>query len=116
VARERGGFGIWVDTDGYVSLSGVQDVILTSVMKVMDVSAASVINDQANGAFKGCTNYIGDMKNGGVGIAPYHDIDSKVPADLKAEIEDLKAQIIAGTLSDTGCVSTPASCPGGLYP
>jgi basic membrane lipoprotein Med (substrate-binding protein (PBP1-ABC) superfamily) len=88
VARERGGYGIWVDTDGYVSLSGVQDVILTSVMKVMDVSAASVIKDEANGAFKGCTNYIGDMSNSGVGIAPYHDLDSKVPADLKAEIED----------------------------
>jgi basic membrane protein A len=115
VARERGGFGIWVDTDGFISLSGVQDVILTSVMKVMDVSAASVIKDQANDQFKGCTNYIGDLNNGGVGIAPYHDLDSKVPADLKAEIDALKAKIISGELADTGCVSTPDWCPTGLY-
>ncbi len=115
VARERGGYGIWVDTDGYVSLSGVQDVILTSVLKVMDVSAAAVIGDVADNKFQGCTNYIGDLPNGGVGIAPYHDLDSKVPADLKAEIEALKAKIISGELADTGCISTPDWCPAGLY-
>ncbi len=115
VARERGGYGIWVDTDGYVSLSGVQDVILTSVMKVMDVSAASVIKDESAGQFKGCTNYIGDISNGGVGIAPYHDLDSKVPAALKAEVDALKAKIVSGELKDTGCISFAASCPGGLY-
>ena len=114
VARERGGYGIWVDTDGYVSLSGVQDVILTSVMKVMDVSATSVIKDQSEGKFKGCTNYIGDLPNGGVNLAPYHDLDSKVPAALKAEVEALKAKIISGELKDTGCISVPKSCPGGL--
>jgi basic membrane protein A len=116
VAKERGGYGIWVDTDGFVSLqTAPKDVILTSVMKVMDVSAASVIKDESEGKFKGCTNYIGDLPNGGVGIAPYHDLDSKVPADLKAEVEALKAKIISGELADTGCISTPDWCPTGLY-
>ncbi len=116
VAKERGGYGIWVDTDGFISLqTAPKDVILTSVMKVMDVSAASVIKDQSEGKFKGCTNYIGDLPNGGVGLAPYHDIDSKVPADLKAEVEALKAKIISGELADTGCISTPDWCPTGLY-
>jgi basic membrane protein A len=116
VAKERGGYGIWVDTDGYISLTTApKDVILTSVMKVMDVAAASVIKDVAEGNFKGCTNYVGDMPNGGVGLAPYHDVDSQVPADLKAEIEDLKAKIISGELKDTGCISVPDWCPAGLY-
>jgi basic membrane protein A len=116
VARDRGGYGIWVDTDGYNSLTGVQDVILTSVMKVMDVAAAAVIKDVKEGNFKGCTDYIGDLPNSGVGLAPYHDLDSQVPADLKAEIEDLKAKIISGEITDTGCISYPQSCPTGLYP
>ncbi len=55
------------------------------------------------------------MVNGGVGIADYHDLASQVPDALKAEIEALKAKIISGEITDTGCISFPNSCPGGLY-
>lgn len=115
VARERGGYGIWVDTDGYNSLTGVQDVILTSIVKQMDNSCYDVIKEAMEGTFNGCGVYVGDLANGGVGIAPYHDLDSVVPDDLKAEIEDLKAKIISGEITDTGCVSYPDYCPSGLY-
>ena len=115
VARERGGYGIWVDTDGYFSLTGVQDVILTSIMKNMDNSCYAVIKDSIEGNFDGCGTYVGDLVNGGVGIAPYHDLESVVPADLAAEVEDLKAKIISGEITDTGCVSYPENCPVGLY-
>ena len=115
VARERGGYGIWVDTDGYVSLSGVQDVILTSVMKNMDNSVFDVIKAAKDDKFKGCDNYVGDLKNGGVGIASYHDLDSKIPSDLKKEVDDLKKKIINGDIKDTGCLAFPDYCPGGLY-
>jgi basic membrane protein A len=116
VAREYGGYGVWVDTDGYESLDGVQDVILTSVLKFMQPVAFNFIKDAMEGKFEGCTNYVGDMAtNGGVGLAPYHDLDSQVPDDLKAEVEALKAKIISGELIDTGCVSYPAYCQQGLY-
>jgi basic membrane protein A len=115
VARERGGYGIWVDTDGYVSLEGVQDVILTSVLKNMDTSCYDVIKATKDGNFDGCGVYVGDLPNGGVGLAPYHDLDSAVPADLKAEVDELKAKIISGEITDTGCISYPDYCPTGLY-
>jgi basic membrane protein A len=115
VARERGGYGIWVDVDGYTALTGVGDVILTSVMKNMDNSVYDVIKAAMEGNFDGCGVYVGDLVNGGVGLGSYHDLDSAVPADLKAEVEDLKAKIISGEITDTGCVSYPAYCPGGLY-
>ena len=115
VARERGGYGIWVDTDGYYSVPGVEDVILTSVMKKMDNSNYAVIKDAMAGDFKGCTNYVGDLANGGVDMAPYHDLSDQVPDDLKAEVDDLKAKIISGEITDTGCISYPDYCPGGLY-
>jgi basic membrane protein A len=111
VARERGGYGIWVDTDGYLSVAGSQDVILTSVIKVMDKTMYQLVIDAYEGNFEGCSYYVGDLTNGGVGLAPYHDLDSQVPDDLKAEIEDLKAQIISGEISDTGCASYPTWCP-----
>jgi basic membrane protein A len=115
VARERGGLGIWVDVDGYNLLTGARDVLLTSVMKNMDNSCYDVVEAALNGTFDGCGVYVGSLENGGVGIAPYHDLDSQVPDELKAEIEALKATIISGEIADAGCVSYPQHCPGGLY-
>ena len=118
VARERGGYGIWVDVDGFnmKPLATAHDVLLTSVMKNMDNSVYDVIKAAMEGKFQGCGVYVGSMSNGGVGIAPYHDVASKVPADLQAEVEDLKNKISSGEIADTGCVSYPDWCPGGLYP
>lgn len=115
VARERGGLGIWVDVDGYNLLPEARDVLLTSVLKNMDTSVYVVIEDVVNGEFEGCTNYIGTLENDGVGLAPYHDLESAVPDDLKAEVEELKAAIISGEISDTGCISYSDWCPTGLY-
>jgi len=115
VARERGGYGIWVDVDGYNLLPEARDVLLTSVMKKMDNSCYQVIKDTMEGKFNACGVYIGDMVNGGVGIAPYHDLDGKIPVSLKAEIEDLQKKIISGEIKDTGCLTYPNLCPGGLY-
>lgn len=117
VARERGGYGIWVDVDGFnmKQLETAHDVLLTSVMKNMDNSVYDVIKNTLDGKFDGCGVYVGSMTNNGVGIAPYHDLDSKVPADLKAEVEDLKSKISSGEIKDTGCISYPNSCPSGLY-
>jgi len=115
LARERGGYGIWVDTDGYVRFPDDRDIMLTSIMKQMDQSQYDLIKATKDGKFAGCTNYIGDMANSGVGLGDYHDLTSKVPDTLKAEIAALKAKIISGELKDTGCISYPNSCPGGLY-
>lgn len=115
IARERGGYGIWVDVDGYNLLTESQDVMLTSVMKNMDNSCYDVIQDTMEDNFDGCGVYVGDLANGGVGIAPYHDLEDAVPDDLAAEIEELRQAIISGEISDTGCLSYPDWCPGGLY-
>jgi len=115
VARERGGYGIWVDVDGYNLLPEARDVLLTSVMKNMDNSVYDVIKAAMDKKFDGCGEYVGDLVNKGVGIAPYHDLDSAVPADLKSEVEDLQQKIVSGEIKDTGCISYPDYCPGGLY-
>ncbi len=115
VARERGGYGIWVDVDGYNLLPEARDVLLTSVMKNMDNSVFDIIQGAMEGTFDGCGVYVGDLVNSGVGIAPYHDLEGAVPAELSAEVEQLRQDIINGVITDTGCISYPDWCPGGLY-
>jgi basic membrane protein A len=115
VARERGGYGIWVDVDGVNLFPEASDVLLTSVMKNMDNSVYDVIESTMNGNFNGCGVYVGSLDNAGVGIAPYHDLESAVPDELKAEVEELEQKIISGEITDTGCVSYPQHCPPGLY-
>jgi len=114
VARERGGYGIWVDIDAYDLLPEARDVMLSSVMKNMSNSVFSVIEAAVNGTFAGCTDYVGTIANDGVGLAPYHDLEDAIPDALKAEIEALTEQIRTGEITDTGCVSYPQHC-GGLY-
>ena len=65
--------------------------------------------DTVNGNFSN-TPYIGTLANDGVGLAPYHDFESKVPAELNAKIEELKAQIIDGTIK----VESTQLAPGQL--
>ncbi len=92
---------IGVDTDWNISSPDFKSVMLTSVMKKIDVAVLSAYTAVADGSFKG-GNYVGTLENGGVDIAPYGDFDSKVPDALKSEITQLKADIIAGKISVNG--------------
>ncbi len=100
-ALERGGvLIIGVDSDWYLPEENAtyRPIILTSVMKYMDKTILSTIQSVQEGTFKGGIT-IGTLDNGGVALAPYHDLDATIPADLKAEIEALKADIIAGKVT-----------------
>ncbi len=89
---------VWVDTDGCISASEYCPLFLTSIMKNMDVAVHDSMAAVVDGTFKGGF-YSGTLDNGGVGIAPYHDWDSKIPQDLKDKIDELAQGIIDGTVS-----------------
>lgn len=89
---------IGVDTDWFVSAPEYQAIELTSVQKNMDVAVEDAIKGVIDGTFAGGT-YVGTLENNGVGIAPFHNFDSQVPADLKSKLDDLKAGIIDGSIS-----------------
>ncbi len=55
------------------------------------------IKANANGAAGG-QNYEGTLANGGVTLAPFHDFDSQISADLKAGIDALKGKIVDGSV------------------
>jgi basic membrane protein A and related proteins len=92
---------IGVDADQYLTDPDHKGVYLTSVLKNMDTTTVQAIKMAMDGTFKGGT-IVGSLKSGGVGLAPYHDFDSQIPAALKAEIEMIKQGIIAGTISVKG--------------
>jgi basic membrane protein A len=89
---------VWVDTDGCVSAAQYCDLFLTSVQKNMDVAVETAIKDTLDGKFKGGT-YVGTLANNGVGIAPFHQLDSQVPQTVKDELNTIKQGIVDGSIS-----------------
>lgn len=106
--RDKGGdiALIGVDADVYNTDPTVKDLLLTSVMKGVDAGVHDVVVAAAGGDFDN-TPYVGTLENGGVGLAPFHDFESKVDPALQGELDDLKAAIIAGDVE----VTSPAT-PG----
>lgn len=88
---------IGVDTDWVVTAPDTADIILTSVLKNTDVMTFNAIMDAISGKFSG-RNVIGNLENGGVGLAPYHNLEKLVPDGLRKELDDLRAKIIAGQI------------------
>jgi len=103
--REKGGdiALIGVDADVYETDPGVADLLLTSVLKQVDVGVFDVIKSAVEGSFDN-TPYVGTIESGGVGIAPFHDFESKVPGDLGAKLEELKGKLVSGEIT----VDSPA--------
>ena len=88
---------MWVDVDGCVSAAQYCKYFITSVQKGIVAAVTTAVTNSANGSFKG-GNYIGTLANGGVGLAPFHDFDSKVPSSLKNELAQVKAGIVNGSI------------------
>lgn len=92
---------IGVDADLYLTDPQRGHVYLTSILKRMDATVLGVIEAAMQGTFEGGV-LVGTLANGGVDLAPYHDMQDAVPADLKAEIEALRQAIIDGSVSVGG--------------
>lgn len=95
---------IWVDQDGCVSAAQYCSVFLSTVVKNVADATEAAVSQTAAGTLQGGTGSIGTLANNGVQLAPYHQFDSKVPAELKTEIDKLKQDIISGAVK----VSSPA--------
>ena len=88
---------IWVDSDGYETAGKAEKYILTSVMKLMGDAVEDVISTDVEGNFDN-TPFVGTLENGGVALAPFHDQEANIPADLQATLDGLKEQIISGEI------------------
>ena len=94
----------WVDLDGCISAATYCKYFITSVLKGETLAVKTAVLAAAGGSFKG-GHYIGTLANGGVSLAPFHDWDSKVPAALKSELQQISTGI------QNGSIQTPTKSP-----
>ncbi len=88
----------WVDTDGCVSAAQYCKYMLTSVTKGITSAVKTAVLAAVGGTFPTGGTYVGTLANGGAVLSPYHDLSSKVPAALQAEITSLEQQIESGKI------------------
>jgi basic membrane protein A len=91
---------IWVDTDGFVSAPQYASVFLSTAEKNMADAVTKAVEDASAGNYA-TSDFIGTLSNNGVGLAPFHDLDSKVDSSLKTELDQVKADIISGKITIT---------------
>jgi phosphonate transport system substrate-binding protein len=106
-AQDRGFAVIGVDADLTQSNPDAAEVYMTSVLKKIDVAVYEAVKRMDDGTFEGGTNYISTLANDGVGLAPYHDWEDRVPAELTAELDGIKQGIIDGSISTGWPVAAP---------
>lgn len=88
---------IWVDSDGFLTAPTYKSILLTSVIKTMGEAVETIVKDDLGGKFDPAP-YVGTLENGGVALAPFHDLDSAVSADTKSQLETIKKGIIDGSI------------------
>ncbi len=91
-AAEKNVYAIGVDTDQYFTVPEAQKVLLSSAMKLLTPGTFDLIKLAKDGKFPG-GNFMGKA-----GYAPFHDVDSQVPAEVKAKMEEIAKSLADGTL------------------
>jgi len=93
VAAHPGIYCIGVDTDQWQTLPEARGCLVSSAVKLIQVSVFDLIQKANDGTFPG-GNYFGD-----IGLAPFHDFDDKVPGEIKNRLTEIQNQIKNGTIS-----------------
>ncbi|MDQ0615869.1 basic membrane protein A [Microbacterium sp. W4I4] len=91
---------IGADADLFNTDPTTADYVLTSVLKEMDKSTYEAVMSAADGEFSG-EPYVGTLENGGVGIAPLHNFESKVDGELVKKLDQIKKDIVDGKITVT---------------
>jgi basic membrane protein A len=100
-AAEKSVYCIGVDTDQYYTVPEAQKFLLSSAMKLLTPGTLGLIKMAKEGNFP-AGNYVGQAS-----YAPYHDLDSVVPADVKAKMEEIDKALKDGSLK----TNVPAAKP-----
>ena len=91
-ALERSVLAIGVDTDQWETLPQVRPVLVSSAMKLITPGVFDLVKTIGDGTFKP------GNQTGLVGLAPFHDNDSKVPTDAKAKLQEIDTGLKNGTI------------------
>lgn len=83
---------IGVDTDQWLTVPEAHPCLVSSAAKLLDGAMTSIVVDYVNGTLES-GNYFGE-----VALAPFHDFDSQISDELRAELGLLAQQLTSGAL------------------
>ena len=88
VANRDGLYCIGVDTDQWGTVPEAHSCLISSAMKLIDEGVVTLIGLAAEGNFPS-GNYVG-----GFGLADFHDFEDTVPANVKANLDTIRAGLV----------------------
>jgi basic membrane lipoprotein Med (substrate-binding protein (PBP1-ABC) superfamily)/streptogramin lyase len=94
-AKEHGLMAIGVDVDQYNTYPEVKTALLTSALKNVDVAVYEYLKGVNTGTDQAGI-IIANINNDGVGLAPYHDWDSRIPDAVKTKVKEATAALKVG--------------------
>ena len=97
-AKEANLMAIGVDVDQYNTYPEVRSALISSAMKNVDVAVYNYLKSITDKSVKAGA-VTANIQNGGVGLAPFHDWDSKIPVNIKARIQEATDGLKNGTIS-----------------
>lgn len=83
---------IGVDTDQWLTVNDAHKCLVTSATKDMTLGTTDLIKQVNDGTVKG-GNFTGKA-----GLAPYHDFESKVPADVQTKVAEIVTGLQDGSI------------------
>jgi basic membrane protein A len=93
VASHAGLYCIGVDSDQWETVPEAHPCLVSSAMKLITPGVFDLIKLAKEGSFPS-GNYVG-----AVGLAPFHDFDSKVSADIQSKLKEIDAGLKDGSIS-----------------
>ena len=96
-AKEKGLMAIGVDVDQYLTYPEVKDALVSSAAKNVDAAVFTYLKAFTGGTAK-AGMFTANLTNGGVGLAPYHDWESKIPQPVKDSVTKAIADLKSGAL------------------
>ena len=95
VARQEGALCIGVDTDQWETVPDARPCLVTSAMKLINEGVQELVAAAVDGSIVP-GNFSGD-----VGLADFHDLADRVPAEVVTQMDELTEQVLSGEV-ETG--------------
>ncbi|HEY3194798.1 MAG TPA: BMP family ABC transporter substrate-binding protein [Candidatus Dormibacteraeota bacterium] len=89
---------VGVDVDQFESYPDAQKCLVTSAEKHIAFAVKTAISDMVKNTWPSSGLLSFDAANGGVGVSPFHNYDSQVPADVKQLVKDALKKLADGSL------------------
>jgi basic membrane protein A len=87
-----------VDSDIFETDAQYSKLVLVSILKRVDTASDATVLQAASDKKFDNTQYVGTLKNDGVGLSSFHDYSSKIPSSLPGELKTIQQGIVDGTI------------------